>query len=424
LSIVSEELSTVSEKLSTVSEKLRIENGERPEGESPQADHPTGPSVGKGRQVLTWLQQRPGATGRWIGARPWLFLPLLAVFPAIAWNLDRNRPPAAHPNTSLLTPRPQPSNIPLGSLMTPGTTSGTTLATTGLATPLPSGSPTTPVAGTPSPSPTPVDLTKLTPEQKAMNAKAKAALLGAGALVDAQIEMHVAIATKAPAVAVGSPSAVDVSDAQGKVLFKLAAGEIYTAQPDAQGMTIGDQSLPADVFLNSPETGVLMVSGRPYRGKLRLVSQQGRLWAISFVNMRNYLQSVVASEVSPNWGKEALKAQAVAARSYALTYYFKPANALYHLGNDEYYQVYSGIEREAPETSNAVDETSGEFVSYKGGIVESLYAASDDIVAEAFAGKGMSQLGAKDLSTQGYKYEQILGYYYPSTAVGKIVQEF
>jgi stage II sporulation protein D len=277
---------------------------------------------------------------------------------------------------------------------------------------------------TPSPSPTPVDLTKLTPAQKAMNAKAKSALMGSGSLVDAQIEMHVMIAEKASAIAVGSPSVVEVADAQGKPIFQLAAGEIYTAQPGGAGITIGDQSLPNVVYLNSPGTGVVMVSGRPYRGKLQIVAKEGRLWAISYVNMRNYLQSVVASEVSSTWGKEALKAQAVAARSYALTYYFKPANPLYHLGSDEYYQVYSGIEREAPETNNAVDETSGEFVSHKGGIVESLYAASDAIVAEAFAGKGMSQLGALKLANQGYKYEQIITNYYPGTAVGKIVQEF
>jgi stage II sporulation protein D len=376
--------------------------------------------------TLQWLKQRPGATFRWITHRPWLGLPLLAIFPAIAWQLDRTRPPEPETNNpAAMTSGRSQTNArgtvtPLGSLMPP--------VSSGQPLPLP-GQP-LPVPGQASPKPTtsptlqPVDLTKLTPEQKAMNARAKAALLGASALVDSQIEMHVAIATKAPAIAVGGASPVEVADEKGNVLYNLAANEIYTAQPNGQGMTIGDQSLPPIVFLNAPTTGILLVSGRPYRGRLRLVSQGGQLWAINHVNMRNYLQSVVASEVSPDWGKESLKAQAVAARSYALTYYFKPANPLYHLGNDEYFQVYSGIEREAATTNAAVDETSGEFVSYKGGIVESLYAASDAIVMEAFQGKGMSQLGAKALANAGYKYEQILSNYYPTTAVGKIVQEF
>jgi stage II sporulation protein D len=133
---------------------------------------------------------------------------------------------------------------------------------------------------------------------------------------------------------------------------------------------------------------------------------------------------VVASEVSPSWPMEALKAQAIAARSYALTHYFRPASEWYHLGATQRHQVYTGIDREAPPTTQAVDDTSGEFVSYRGGIVESLYAASDAIVARAFQGRGMSQLGALGLAEQGYTYQQILSNYYPGTSVGKIEQDY
>ncbi len=361
------------------------------------------PTIRDRAAMRAWLTEQSQNTTQWVKNRPWLGLPFLAVFPVIAWSLEQNRPPAPLQPAAI-----EPTQMIGRSALTP------------TATP--------PEATTPVPSATPslqpVDLNQLTPAQKAMNAKAKAAILGAAALVDSHIEMQVAIATKAPAIALGGASSVEVSDEKGKVLYQLAANEIYTAQPDSQGMTIGNQALPAIVYLNAPETGIIIISGRPYRGRLRLTAEAGRLWAVNHVNMRNYLQSVVASEVSPNWGSEALKAQAIAARSYALTYYFKPAHKFYHLGNDEYYQVYSGIEREAPETNAAVDQTSGEFVSYKGGIVESLYAASDAIVMEAFQGKGMSQLGAKALATEGFNYTQILSNYYPGTAVGKIVQEF
>lgn len=150
------------------------------------------------------------------------------------------------------------------------------------------------------------------------------------------------------------------------------------------------------------------------------MADSGKLWAVNYVNLRQYLYSVVGAEVSPSWPMAALKAQAIAARSYALTYYFKPANKLYHLGSDEYFQVYKGIESEANTIYKAVNETAGSFVSYRGGIVESLYAASDDIVSEAFQGRGMSQLGALSLAEKGYTYEQILKNYYPKTGVGRI----
>jgi stage II sporulation protein D len=257
-----------------------------------------------------------------------------------------------------------------------------------------------------------------------MNRKAKLALGATSHLVDALIEIHVAIATKAGVLAVGGSTPVEVQDDKGKTLYQLAAGEIYTAAAAAgDGIAIGNQSLPVSVWLAPAPGGLFYLGNRPYRGKLLLVNQGGKLWAINYVNLRQYLHSVVASEVSSSWSPEALKAQAVAARSYALTYYFKPANPLYHLGSDEYYQVYSGIEREAASTNQAVDDTSGQYVSYKGGIVESLYAASDDIVAEAFQGRGMSQLGALSLANQGYKYAQILAKYYPGTAVGAIAAD-
>ncbi|PZO59255.1 MAG: stage II sporulation protein, partial [Phormidesmis priestleyi] len=61
-----------------------------------------------------------------------------------------------------------------------------------------------------------------------------------------------------------------------------------------------------------------------------------------------------------------------------------------------------------------------EFISRDGGIVGSLYAASQAIVDDAHGGSGMSQLGARDLAAQGHSYTDILGYYYPGTALGRL----
>ena len=270
----------------------------------------------------------------------------------------------------------------------------------------------------------PIDLSKLTPAQKAMNAQAKAAFEATNAPVDAYVEMHVSIA-KGSAIAFASNTAITVTNDQGKKISTLSASEVHTAQFSGSGLSIGGASLPAAVFLEPEPGGLLYLNNRPYRGKLLLApDSSGQLHAINYINLRHYLYSVVASEVSPSWSAEAIKAQAVAARSYALTYYFKPAGkTLFHLGSDEYYQVYSGTQKEDDRSNQAVDATSGEYVSYKGGVVESLYAASDDIVAEAFSGKGMSQLGAKNLAEQGYKYDQILANYYPTTKIGKIAKD-
>lgn len=238
--------------------------------------------------------------------------------------------------------------------------------------------------------------------------------------VDSSVEMHVAIASGTASLSISVSGSGKLFDQSGRPLQTLAAAQSYLVQPDAQGMVIGAQLVPKIVWVVPDPNSIVYVGERGYRGTLLLLADSGKLWAINYVNLRQYLYSVVGAEVSPSWPMAALKAQAIAARSYALTYYFKPANKLYHLGSDEYYQVYKGVESEAETTRTAVDQTAGSFVSYRGGIVESLYAASDDIVSEAFQGHGMSQLGALKLAEQGYTYEQILKNYYPKTGVGRV----
>jgi stage II sporulation protein D len=272
--------------------------------------------------------------------------------------------------------------------------------------------------------PTAVGKPALTPEQQRLNEQYKESFANSAASADNLIEMKVAIAEGVSSVAVGSSAAITVMDENRAPLTTLSAGQTYTAQPSSTGLSLDGSNLPQLVLLESTNGSPFNLGDRTYRGKLLLVNDGGKLWAVNLVNLRNYLHSVVASEVSSSWPQEALKAQSVAARSYALTYHFKPMSPLFDLGATEYYQVYSGIDREAPETNRAVDATAGEFVSYQGGVVESLYAASDDIVAEAFQGRGMSQLGALKFAEQGYSYQQILAGYYPGTGLGKFVADY
>jgi peptidoglycan hydrolase-like amidase len=257
-----------------------------------------------------------------------------------------------------------------------------------------------------------------------MNQRAKAAFEASLSSVDSLIEMRVAIAKGVSALTLNVSTDAELVDQNGQHLGSLAAEEAYKAQANGASISLAAQELSSPVWIEPPPGGTFTLGDRTYRGRLLLAANGSHLWGVNFVSLKQYLYSVVASEVSPSWPMEALKAQAVAARSYALTYHFKPVNSLYQLGDDEYFQVYSGLAKEADATNRAVDATAGEFVSYRGGVVESLYAASDDIVAEAFQGKGMSQLGALGLAEKGYTYEQILENYYPGTGVGRIQQDY
>lgn len=348
---------------------------------------------------------KPSSRSPWLKPALWLSIPCMGVLAVLGVAFSRQQPQVS---SQALSPSPVVSPAQV-------------LSPSPLVTPTPSPQATKKPAAKPAPKP--VDPTALTAEQKALNAKAKAAFTSIGSSVDALIEMHVAIAEGQPSVSVGAPGGARLLDRNGKPLHQLTPGVVYTAQPEGQSIRLGEWSLPEVVWLEIPPGNLFQLGDRTYRGRLLLVATDGKLWGVNYVNLRQYLYSVVASEVSPSWKMEALKAQAVAARSYALTYYFKPVSPLFHMGATEYYQVYSGTQREAATTSEAVDATAGEFVSYRGGIVESLYAASDDIVTEAFQGKGMSQLGALALAEQGYSYKKILGNYYPGTGVARIEED-
>lgn len=231
------------------------------------------------------------------------------------------------------------------------------------------------------------------------------------------LELRVAVANGENSLVVGSSTSAEIINSQGKVLGKIAANEGTNVQPDGQYLRIGKWQTPAGVWLKPAKGGFVFVNNNWYRGDILLVSQGNSLLAVNYIDLESYIASVVGAEVSPSWPIDALKAQAIAARSYALVHYIRPAHDLYDLGNTERWQVYRGVGAEWNTTHQAVKETHGVFISYKGGVVESMYAASDDIVKDVFGGRGMSQTGALKLAEQGYNYKQILGNYYPGTSL-------
>ncbi|MEX1315551.1 MAG: SpoIID/LytB domain-containing protein, partial [Synechococcaceae cyanobacterium] len=166
----------------------------------------------------------------------------------------------------------------------------------------------------------------------------------------------------------------------------------------------------------------LLVNGQPYAGRLRLLQQGGRLRVVNHLGLERYISSVVGAEMPSSWSMEALRAQAVAARSYALAHMARPADPHWHLGDTTRWQAYRGLGSVSERTRQAADSTAGLILSYQGAIVESLYAATYQITREAHGhlGASMSQHGAQDLARQGYTYNQILGHYYQGASLARL----
>lgn len=116
--------------------------------------------------------------------------------------------------------------------------------------------------------------------------------------------------------------------------------------------------------------------GRSYRGSFEISRYNGVLALVNRVPMEQYLYSVVAAEVPSSWPQESLKAQAVAARSYAL--YNDALNKFKVAGlvDTTLSQVYSGAEKEVASVTSAVDSTAGEVLKLNGQVIEGLFSSN------------------------------------------------
>lgn len=120
---------------------------------------------------------------------------------------------------------------------------------------------------------------------------------------------------------------------------------------------------------------VTTVGAKKYRGSISVVNGQRKgLTAVNTVALDDeYLYGVVPGEMVPSWPMEALKAQAVAARTIAVFQYNKFETRGYNVVDTVSSQVYKGVTGEHPRTSQAVDETLGEVITYNDNIIESVY---------------------------------------------------
>jgi len=129
--------------------------------------------------------------------------------------------------------------------------------------------------------------------------------------------------------------------------------------------------------IRNNESGQIKLGSREYRGIIEIGRYSGlKLTAVNVINLEDYLLSVVPSEMPSGWSDEALKAQAVASRSYAITrseaYNGKP----YDLCDRTHCQLYVGATRENEAAAAAVFATRGQLAMYGGLPINACYFAS------------------------------------------------
>jgi spoIID/lytB domain protein len=201
-----------------------------------------------------------------------------------------------------------------------------------------------------------------------------------------------------------------------------------------------------NIVLKTMNPGFVSVKGKWYRGIVMIQNKNGKLTVINNVPLEDYLKGVVPSEMPSSWATEAHKAQAIAARSYALANLGKRARYGYDLKDTPEDQAYGGASAETADTNYAVEQTKGIVLTYNMKVINAYYSASaggqtntnswgsnlpylrsvpsfDDNVKKNGHGVGMSQHGANNLAKQGYNAYQILQYFYNDVKFARVNPE-
>ncbi len=124
---------------------------------------------------------------------------------------------------------------------------------------------------------------------------------------------------------------------------------------------------------------VIRINRRPYLGAIEFrLEEVGPIRPVNHIPLEDYLKGVVPYEVFPTWEVETLKAQALAARTYAAAHVKK------EIDDTISYQVYGGYTW-YPQTTKAVEETRGEVITYRNRLIEAFYSASNGGMTESNA---------------------------------------
>lgn len=178
-------------------------------------------------------------------------------------------------------------------------------------------------------------------------------------------------------------------DIDDRIKKELGKGTYNIIEPSANRVVVlsnkGEIALMFDsssVFLQvrpSPENDpyIIKVNGTAYRGDIEVRRLgQSDMTVINILPLEHYLYGVVPGEIEAVSHPEALKAQAVAARTYTLNNIGKHEKHGFDLCNTTSCQVYKGFSAEMPSTNMAVDETKGKRVTYNGKLARVFYFSS------------------------------------------------
>ena len=195
-------------------------------------------------------------------------------------------------------------------------------------------------------------------------------------------ELRVGLAVGAASVTLGGDGELFVTDdGNGEPLGSVPAGASWTIVPDTGGLHVvrPDGSRSARHVgisaVNVTERRFAMAAGRRYRGRVNVVRDPSGLTVLNRVPVESYLAGVLAGEIGVrrNDEEQALLAQAVVSRSFALKNRGRWEAFGFDAWADVRDQLYNGVSGETPEVWSAIRRTGGQVLEYDGAIIEAYF---------------------------------------------------
>jgi len=141
-------------------------------------------------------------------------------------------------------------------------------------------------------------------------------------------------------------------------------------------VTLGGKGVQSDRLVAFPASGYVRFGNRQYRGRIELfVGKGGGLVVLNVLPIEDYLLGVVPSEMPSKWPLAALEAQAVAARTYAISRILERKDETFDVYASVDDQAYLGVNGESASAAQAVKATAGQIVTYNGKPIVAYYCS-------------------------------------------------
>ena len=170
------------------------------------------------------------------------------------------------------------------------------------------------------------------------------------------------------------------------IMINAAKGDVIKKIPEGGGFTVNFAHMKVNAIEILPEKVPLKdlqvtIDGKKYYGGVNVSKNKDSLTVINLAPLEEYLRGVVSKEMSPSFPLEALKAQTIAARSFALKNRGRHAKDGYDLCNGTHCQVYVGVAN-FDSVDKAIDETRGEVLVYKEKLIDTNFHADSGGMTE------------------------------------------